>query len=307
MNIIDILIAKKKSFTGETESLVRRANQAMAAAEDVADKATDAQAALEAAQAAQSTYENLGTEVQTLVTAAQNAETAAADKINNVTVEDHNTSAAKAKRIKVNKNGTDTTYNLDKNYTTIGQNEDGAMTQKAITNALAAQKTELQTQINNIPISNGGSGNISGNITENDAGSIVIVGADGNITASDITEEDLIKTQIVIGSYDSPSAIGVEIDYENKTVNRLQNALGLNPGSNFDNYPMFGGRRRCIVADNGEIIAFYGEDNYIEDGSVGQVMIYQPKFYYLKSPLKTTKTNNREIIDKEIILISPTK
>ena len=38
MNLLDILIAKKKSFTGETESLVRRANAAMAQANTVAEK-----------------------------------------------------------------------------------------------------------------------------------------------------------------------------------------------------------------------------------------------------------------------------
>jgi hypothetical protein len=37
---------------------------------------------------------------------------------------------------------------------------------------------------------------------------------------------------------------------------------------------MYGGRMRCNVTDNGTITAFYGDSNYKEDGSNGQVMVY---------------------------------
>jgi hypothetical protein len=43
---------------------------------------------------------------------------------------------------------------------------------------------------------------------------------------------------------------------------------------------MYGGRMRCNVTDDGTITAFYGDSNYADDGSNGQVMVYQPKFYY---------------------------
>lgn len=49
---------------------------------------------------------------------------------------------------------------------------------------------------------------------------------------------------------------------------------------------MFGGRKRCNVADNGSIVAWYGDADYKEDGSMGQVMVYQPKFYYLVCPVE---------------------
>ena len=45
-------------------------------------------------------------------------------------------------------------------------------------------------------------------------------------------------------------------------------------------------RRRCIVADDGTVVAYYGDANYIEDGSLGQVMVEQPKFYYKMEPLE---------------------
>ena len=48
---------------------------------------------------------------------------------------------------------------------------------------------------------------------------------------------------------------------------------------------MYGGRRKCNVADNGTISAWFGDESYAEDGSNGQVMVYQPKFYYLVCPV----------------------
>ena len=45
-------------------------------------------------------------------------------------------------------------------------------------------------------------------------------------------------------------------------------------------------RRRCIVADDGTVVAYYGDANYTEDGSLGQVMVEQPKFYYKMEPLE---------------------
>ena len=80
--------------------------------------------------------------------------------------------------------------------------------------------------------------------------------------------------------------VGVQIDYKNKTSQRLAGAYDLTGGSDFDKYLMFGGRKRCNVADDGSIVAFYGDDNYSEDGSMGQVMVYQPAFYYKVVPLE---------------------
>ena len=75
--------------------------------------------------------------------------------------------------------------------------------------------------------------------------------------------------------------VGIQVDYKNKTFKRLAGAANLTPGSDFDKFSMYGGRRKCNVADDGTINAWYGDDNYTEDGSNGQVMVYQPKFYYL--------------------------
>lgn len=80
--------------------------------------------------------------------------------------------------------------------------------------------------------------------------------------------------------------VGIQVDYKNKTFKRLAGAANLSKGSDFDKFTMFGGRKRCNVADDGSIVAWYGDADYKEDGSMGQVMIYQPKFYYLVCPVE---------------------
>ena len=80
--------------------------------------------------------------------------------------------------------------------------------------------------------------------------------------------------------------VGIQVDYKNKTFKRLAGAANLTKGSDFDKFTTFGGRKRCNVADDGSIVAWYGDADYKEDGSMGQVMVYQPKFYYLVCPVE---------------------
>lgn len=84
--------------------------------------------------------------------------------------------------------------------------------------------------------------------------------------------------------------VGVQIDYENNTITRLGAAEGLTWGSDFDQFEMFGGRRRVNLAANGTVLAEYGDAAYSETGWTGatrtSVMVEQPKFYYKVEPLK---------------------
>ena len=73
--------------------------------------------------------------------------------------------------------------------------------------------------------------------------------------------------------------------YQNRIFKRLAGAYDKTAGADFDQFEMFGGRKRCNVADDGTIVAYYGDEDYAEDGSMGQVMIYQPAFYYKVVPL----------------------
>ena len=90
--------------------------------------------------------------------------------------------------------------------------------------------------------------------------------------------------------YDSTpeQVLGLHADFENNTFTRLAGASGKSAGSDFDEYDMYKNRGRCTVADDGTVIARYGEQGYVEDGSAGQVMVFQPKFYYKVEPVKKT-------------------
>ena len=171
-------------------------------------------------------------------------------------------------------------------------------------------KTSLQDTINN---SNTAKSNLSGVITQSaksqqDLNTAVSVANDAlqslsseNASAKSNLEElrgenfnsqeilsGVADLRAYLGLYDS-DVVGVQVDYKNKTYKRLGAANGLNGGSDFDQFPMFGGRKRCNVANDGTINAWCGDSTYKEDGSNGQVMVYQPAFWYLVAPVEYEK------------------
>lgn len=119
-----------------------------------------------------------------------------------------------------------------------------------------------------------------------------VVGADGKDGADLSNEVEDIKAYI---GYTDEDIAGLCVDYENKTFTRLAGAVGLSQGADFDKFTMYGGRKRCNVLDDGTIVAYYGDEGYTEDGSNGQVMVFQPKFYYKVVPLKLEKNNDSSI------------
>ena len=330
MDILDILIAKKKSFTGETEKLTRQANEAMAKANEVAEKIDEAEEALTAAQEAQTAAETANARAQEIATNLENMKeevTFAAGEVvdgkiaqatstlqndidnavTDVTIEDENTSSYKSKKAKVRKKGILNSFNIMKNYISTGSNEDGSMTQKAITNALNNQKIELENKIKNIPTSGNSSGNISGNISAADEGSIVSVDENGNITSSSITEADVILTQIISGTYKNNNIVGLELDYANKTFTRLQGAKDLTAGQDFNKFKMYGGRKRCVVDQEGNIQYFLTGEEDPDTLINKRIMVYQPAFYYLRVPLSISKISNGFKINKEHLYLADQK
>jgi hypothetical protein len=88
---------------------------------------------------------------------------------------------------------------------------------------------------------------------------------------------------------------GVEINLATPsapTFTRLAGAVGKTPGADFNGINAFGGRRRCNLSDAGVVNKYYGEAGYVEDGSNGQVMVEQPRFYYKVVPLVTVPIGN---------------
>jgi len=296
MDILDILIAKKKSFTGETETLVNRAKKAMNDANDVIERVSEVEDAAEAAAASAADAAEEWAEMREDITSA--AETIVDSKIaeldipteivENIQVSDSNTSSIKSKILNFWKKGQQTTATIVKNYTATGQNEDGSMTQKAITDAVNSASPNL------------GIGN---------KGKMTKVGADGKIVHSTLTEQQIIDA-INGGMSPTPTPdpdsdiLGIVIDYENKSITRCEDASTLTPGANFDAYSMFGGRKRCNVNANGTITAWYGDSGFKEDGTNGDVMVYQPKFYYQRTINKYSNGLVGKIIRKETLLLS---
>lgn len=140
------------------------------------------------------------------------------------------------------------------------------------------------------------------------------------ITISKITEElaeinrlekevdDLRASIGILYGEQYEDVVGIEVDYKNNKFIRLANGVGKTPGKDFDSLLPFGGRKRCIVTNDGEVVAYYGEDGYTEEGFLlqevqkngktypinteVQVMVEQPKFYYKIVPIKVKDIEN---------------
>ena len=331
MDIIDIMLARAMTPQGQTETYVAKAN---AAAAKAAKAEEDAAAAIATVTAAAQDISDAQSAAATLLETAQDVlETAQAAQINVPDTEDIDaevkklslgisvTEAAGANTINLTTTYPDNTGDSDvvtKLYKLSGSNEDGTMTQKAITEALAgklntnalngyATETYVTNAIASIPSGGSGSGNMSGNITSDDEGHLVTIDENGNLIPSLATDAAVVEALLQAGTYVAKDAVGLDVDYANRVNTRIQEAVGKTMGTDFNIYPMYGGRMKCNVADNGTINAFYGDNNYTEDGSNGQVMIYQPKFYYKRIIRTADELTKGKVIRHEALIISATE
>lgn len=124
-------------------------------------------------------------------------------------------------------------------------------------------------------------------------------GAYATVSMLNAVKQDIADIQDAIGL--TPSKVyGVEVDFPNRKFTRLGASQYLTPGESFDNIGPYK-RRRCIVADDGTVLAYHGETGYSETGktaaaitkgdttypvgTLAQVMVEQPKYYYRIVPL----------------------
>lgn len=125
--------------------------------------------------------------------------------------------------------------------------------------------------------------------------------------------------------YTSDDIYGVEVDFANKKFTRLSGAVNRTPGEGFNSIECFGGRKRCNVTDEGKVVAYYGDATFttggkltqavtIEEGNnagtyamgtVVQVMVEQPKFYYKVVPLLAEKNAKGTKMRKARYYVSP--
>ena len=319
VDIIDVVLARAltpqgqiESYAAQSQAAVTKANAAVSQIETITEQtnANNTKAA-ETLAAAEQAMENASAAEERIESALEDIQGATTQQIDeemdklaiSLSQVSNSTYNSPTLVLTMPSGETKTIENLIKMYSTTGQNTDGTMTQKAITDAITSAYNALEIRINNIPT--GGSGGIS-NLGTDAAGHIVIVGPDGNITASDMTESELIQALMNPSSYSTGGSVGLTIDYENKSFERTQDATSYTQGADFNKYSMFGGRMRCNVNNDGTITAFYGDSNYKEDGSNGQVMVYQPKFYYQRTLMSSSVTARGTKVYKESLILSPT-
>ena len=153
--------------------------------------------------------------------------------------------------------------------------------------SLSGVITQASTAQTNLQNATNGATNVFNQLTAEN------VSAKANLDA--LRSEDFNAQEILsgvtdirayLGMIETEDVLGITMDYKNKTCTRIAGAKNLTAGADFDKFSMYGGRKRCNVSDGGTINAYYGDEGYTEDGSNGQVMVYQPKFYYLVCPLE---------------------
>lgn len=169
-----------------------------------------------------------------------------------------------------------------------------------ITDAYTKERTDqkLAQKLNSMPFDSEPKNNSPCYLTSGTVYNALLAKADKTETdkllcnKADKADVDDVKAYI---GYTDDDIVGLCVDYENKTFTRLAGAVNLSQGADFNKFEMYGGRKRCNVLDDGTITAYYGDENYAEDGSNGQVMVYQPAFYYKVIPLKLEKNTDSGI------------
>lgn len=169
--------------------------------------------------------------------------------------------------------------------------------------------------------------------TDSSKQNLAIASVSGSTPIKIVKEINLTKLsdkvfdlQTYIGYYDA-GVMGVEIDLDNNYVKRIGENENWIAGSGYLNSPIYGGRKRCNVTNDGVIVAYYGSPAYTETGAltvavtgkngvtypVGtkvQCMVMQPKFYYRRIPVRTSLQSGQYNVKglhlcKWIDLVSP--
>lgn len=302
-------------YVDEVQQKLNAASTALTNLQNATSAANTAKTNLQnATSTADTAKENLTDATSTANTAKSNVEAAT----NSAKTAISNANAAKANLEKVITSATTTQSNLQDVIDNANQikgqldsSNSTAVTSKknldsAISDASVA-KSQLQEVINSassvktslsnvISTANTAKSNLDTSVAtaNNVLQSLSAENASASSNIDELKSENFNSQEILSGVADiraylgitADDIVGIQVDYKNKTFKRLAGAANLTKGSDFDKFTMFGGRKRCNVADDGSIVAWYGDADYKEDGSMGQVMVYQPKFYYLVCPVE---------------------
>ena len=136
-------------------------------------------------------------------------------------------------------------------------------------------------------------------------------------------QEQIDDVRSFVG-YEEDNIYGVEVDFSSKKITRLAGSEHFTAGADFDALDPWGGRKRCILTDEGVRLAYRGDAGYTESGALTQaitigeteypigtkvqVMVEQPIFYIKAVPVKAknaTSGKGKQYV-KARFYISPT-
>lgn len=279
-------VATANTAKTNLENATATANTARTNLQTATSTANTARTNLEkATEDAETAKTNADTAKSQLVTATNNANTAKANLDSARTAAETalanlNTAIEQASTSKGNLDSTISAANTAK--TQLQTVIDNSGTAKSDLSTVIAQATEMNTTLSATIRT---ASDLDTSLKEQNSQALANIAnlSDENFKADEIlTGVEDIKAYL---GYTDEDIAGICVDYQNKTFKRLAGAYDKTAGEDFDAFPMFGGRKRCNVSDDGTIVAYFGDADYAEDGSMGQVMVYQPKFYYKVVPL----------------------
>lgn len=283
---LDASVATANTAKTNLENATATANTAKTNLQTATSTANTARTNLEkATEDAETAKTNADTAKSQLVTATSNANTAKANLDSARTAAETalanlNTAIEQASTSKGNLDSTISAANTAK--TQLQTVIDNSGTAKSDLSTVIAQATEMNTTLSATIQT---ASDLDTSLKEQNSQALANIAnlSDENFKADEIlTGVEDIKAYL---GYTDEDIAGICVDYQNKTFKRLAGAYDKTAGEDFDAFPMFGGRKRCNVSDDGTIVAYFGDADYAEDGSMGQVMVYQPKFYYKVVPL----------------------
>ena len=285
-----LINATSKGNTAKSalDSAITSANNAESTLKSATSSANNAESTLKSAtstaQTATASANDVKKNLDSSISSANSAKSALDTAISNAKTAKSNLDTSTSTG-NTAKNNLDTAIsNATKTRSDLNAVISSAQSAQSSLSGVIAQASTAQTNLQN---ATNGATNVFNQLTAEN------VSAKANLDA--LRSEDFNAQEILsgvtdirayLGMIETEDVLGITMDYKNKTCTRIAGAKNLTAGADFDKFSMYGGRKRCNVSDGGTINAYYGDEGYTEDGSNGQVMVYQPKFYYLVCPLE---------------------
>nr|UWD76560.1 MAG: hypothetical protein [Bacteriophage sp.] len=285
-----LINATSKGNTAKSalDSAITSANTARTNLVSATTSANNAESTLKSAtstaQTATASANNVKKNLDSSISSANSAKSALDTAISNAKTAKSNLDTSTSTGNTTKKNLDTAINNATKTRSDLNAVISSAQSAQSSLSGVIAQASTVQTNLQNATNS---ATNIFNQLTAEN------ISAKANLDA--LRSEDFNAQEILsgvtdirayLGMIETEDVLGITMDYKNKTCTRIAGAKNLTAGADFDKFSMYGGRKRCNVSDGGTINAYYGDEGYTEDGSNGQVMVYQPKFYYLVCPLE---------------------